>query len=269
MLILIGIILSIPASILTYWGIGLFNESPWYLFLLIAFVITYFVIYLNIYWFIVLMCILPYKKVDFPGKVNKVNLLWVRLTASFCLTLRMIFIRKKGFKNMPKEASFIIFNHISDYDPWVLYKIMRGRYSFVGKYALRKIPMVRCMASSIGTLYVDDHNPELNRKMVDDAVSYITEKNTSVALAPEGTRNTTGRIMPFKHGGFNIAIRSKCPIVLVGFKDMDKTIRKSNLKPVRIHVELFDIIRPEEYEGMTAGQVAVMCEERYKKYLGE
>ena len=100
---------------------------------------------------------------------------------------------------MPKEASFIIFNHISDYDPWVLYKIMRGRYSFVGKYALRKIPMVRCMASSIGTLYVDDHNPELNRKMVDNAVTYITEKDTSVALAPEGTRNTTGKIMPFKH----------------------------------------------------------------------
>lgn len=269
MLIIVGLILSIGASLLTYFFTPLSQMSPWYLLLIIPFIISYFVLYLNLYWFIVLMSILPYRDVEFPGKVNKWCLWHVRLTASFCLTLRGIFVRKKGFKQMPKEPCFIIFNHVCDYDPWVLYKIMGGRYSFVGKHALRNIPMVRCMTSSIGTLYVESNNPERNHKMVDDAVAYITKKETSVVLAPEGTRNTSGVLMPFKHGGFNIPVRSKCPIVLVGFKDMNKTIHKSSLKAVKIHVELFDVIEPKEYEGMTAGETAALCEERYKKYLGE
>jgi len=269
MLIFVGLILSIGASLWTYFGTSLSHASPWYLFLLIPFVITYFVLYLNVYWLIVLISVLPYRNKDFPGKVNMWCLFHIRLTASFCLSLRGILVKRKGFDKMPKGASLIIFNHISDYDPWILYKVMSGRYAFVGKYALRNIPMVRCLASSIGTLYVGNNNPELNHKMVDMAVDYISNKETSVAIAPEGTRNTTGRLMPFKHGGFNIATRSKCNLVLVGFTGMEKTLTKSSASLVKVNVEVFDVIKPEEYDGKTAGEVAVMCEERYKKYLGE
>ena len=269
MLILVGTIISIGCSLLTYWGFHFFELSPWYLFLLIAFFITYFVLYLNVYWVIVLFSIAPYRKKDFTGKVNMWCLFHVRLVASFCVTLRRIFVKKKGFKKIPKEPSLILFNHISDYDPWILFKVMRGRYAFVGKYALRSIPMVKSMASSIGTLYVDNDNPELNHQMVDHAVEYITSKNTSVAIAPEGTRNTSGLLMPFKHGGFNIATRSKCPIVLTAFTGMDKAIRKSSSASCKVTVEVFDIVQPSEYEGKTAGEVATLCRERYLKYLGE
>lgn len=262
-------LISIPCSILTYWGIGLFDKSPWYLFLMLAFIVTYFVLYLNVYWLIVLFSIAPYRKNAFPGKVNKWNLLNVRMVASFCVLLNGILVKRKGFKNMPKKPCLIIFNHVSDFDPWIMFKVMGGRYAFVGKYALRKIPMVRSLASSIGTLYVDDNNPELNRKMVDDAVFYITQKKTSVAIAPEGTRNTTGRIMPFKHGGFNIATRSKCPIALVGFKGMNEAIRKGKSRPSKVQIELFDVIQPEEYKEKTAGELATLCENKYMKYFGE
>lgn len=269
MLILIGSILSVTASLLTYWGLGLFNQSPWYLFLILAFIVTYFVIYLNIYWAIVLISIFRYRNIEFPGKVNKWNLLHIRLTASFCLTLRGLMFKKNGFKNIPKEPCLILFNHISDYDPWVIYKYLGGRYAMVGKIALRGIPMVRAMASSIGTLYVDDSSPEKNREMIDRAVSYITEKDTSVCIAPEGTRNVSGKLMPFKHGGFHIALRSNCPIVLIGFKNMYKALNKKKMSFVRINVDVFDIIKKEEYQGKNAAEVASLCEKRYKEYLGE
>ena len=267
MLILVGLILSIGASLATYFGSSLINYSSWYLFLLIPFVITYFVLYLNIYWLIVLISIAPYRDKDFPGKVNMWCLFHVRLVASFCVSLQGIFVRKRNFKKLPKQASLILFNHISDYDPWVLYKVMRGRYAFVGKYALRNIPMVKSLASSIGTLYVESNNPELNYKMVDMAVDYISNKDTSVVIAPEGTRNFDGKLREFKHGGFNIATRSECPIVLVGFNNMGDALKKKKLSFVKINVELFDVVKPEEYKGMSAGEVAELCEKRYQKYL--
>ncbi len=97
LLIIVGIIISILASILTYWGIGLFNESPWYLFLILAFIATYFILYLNIYWLIALLSFYPYTNKDFVGKVDKWNLFHVRATASFCVALQNFWIKKKGF----------------------------------------------------------------------------------------------------------------------------------------------------------------------------
>ena len=267
MIIFMGLLISIGASIGTYFGFGFQNRELYYLTLLIPFIITYFVIYLNIYWAIFLIGIAKYRNKEFVGKVNFYHLYNVRMLSSFVLTINGVSVRKvKGTKWGDKPGLYL-FNHVSDYDPWALYKIMGFRYAFVGKKALRNIPMVRCLASSIGTLYVDNGDEKLNKEMVDHAVEYITNKETSVVIAPEGTRNFTGQILPFKHGGFHIALRSKCPIYLVGINGMEKTIGKKSLKRVHVKVEMFDTITYEQYEGKSAGQIANMCEQKYREYF--
>ena len=50
---------------------------------------------------------------------------------------------------------------------------------------------------------------------------------------------------------------------------MNDALRKKKRFMFKIHVELFEVIDPKEYEGMSAGEVASLCEEKYKKYLGE
>lgn len=269
MLILVGLVLSIGASIGTYFGFHFNEMSLWYLFLLIPFVITYFVIYLNIYWLIVLIRIHKYGELEYPDKVDGFNLLNVRLVSSFVLTLKGIYIKKKGFKNRDQRAGLYLFNHITDYDPWAIYKVMNGKYALVGKKALRNIPMVRSLASSIGTLYVDNGDIELNKLMVEKATSYINEKNTSVVVSPEGTRSFDGTLREFKHGCFHIAKQCNCPIFLIGFKGMEKTVNKSKLKPTRVKIELFGKVEPEEYKGMSAGEIANLCEKKYRDYLGQ
>ena len=268
MLILVGLILSIGASIATYYGFGFFDRSLWYLFLLIPFVITYFVIYLNIYWWTFVLLIAKYRKIENPGKVNKFFLYNIRMVSAFVLTINGVAVKKLNKKNWPKETGLYLFNHVSDYDPWAIYKVMGGRYAFVGKKALRNIPMVRCITSSIGTLYVDNGDKELNNLMVDLASDYISNKETSVVIAPEGTRNFNGGILPFKHGGFHIAKRCKCPIFLIGIKGMDSANKKSKLKIAKTEVDYFGVVRPEEYEGLSAGEIAQLCENKYKEYFG-
>lgn len=269
MLFLIGLILSIGATIGTYFGLRLQEKSLWYLFFALFLLVTYFIIYLNIYWLIILILTFKYRNKEHVGKVNKFYLLNVRMLAGFLIPLQGFKVKKKNFNKIPKEPSLILFNHVSDYDPWVLYKVMSGRYAFVGKKSLLRIPVVRQLASSIGTLYVSDVKEE-NYQMVDWAVEYITKKKTSIAIAPEGTRNKTGELKPFKHGGFNIALRSKCPIVLVGFKGMEDVLKSTKkYHKGKVFVEVFDVIENKEYENMSAGELASMCEERYKKYLGQ
>lgn len=268
MLVLIGVFLSAIATTLTCLGFELTNQPFWYFLFVLVLFITYFIIFLNVYWVLLLLLTLRYRKKEFVGKVNKFFLFNVRMLAGFLIPLQGFFIKKKGFKNLPKEPSLILFNHVSDYDPWVLYKIMNGRYSFVGKRDLLNIPVIHQLSVSIGTLFVS-HDKEENYLMVDRAVDYITNKQTSVVIAPEGTRNNTGDLKPFKHGGFNIAVRSNCPIILVGFKGMEDVLTKKKLAVKKVMVEVFDIIYPKDYENKTAGEIAEMCEERYRKYLGQ
>lgn len=266
MIILMGLLISIGASVGTYFGFGFQNRELYCLTLFIPFIITYFVLYLNVYWLIFLIGIAKYRNKEFVGKVNFYHLYNVRMLSSFVLTINGVSVRRKKQK-WPNEPGLYLFNHVSDYDPWALYKVMGFRYAFVGKKALRNIPMVRCLASSIGTLYVDNGDEKLNREMVEHAVEYITKKDTSVVIAPEGTRNFSGQILPFKHGGFHIALQSKCPIYLIAIEGMEKTTNKKSIKRVRVHVELFDTIKPEEYKDMSAGQIANMCEEKYRKFF--
>ena len=209
-----------------------------------------------------------YKGKQFVNKVSTYNLSHVRSLSSFLVLLQGLFVKRKGFKDVVKEPGLVLFNHISDYDAWVLYKLIRGRYALVGKKALLKIPVIGSLSSSIGTLYASDEKEE-NMMMVDQAINYITKQQTSVVIAPEGTRNFTGEIRPFKHGGFNIALRCKCPITLVAFTNMQEAAKKKRKKFIKINVEVFDNIMPEEYENMSAGELAELCEKKYKNFLGQ
>ena len=268
MLLLIGSLISLGLTAITYFASGLYDKSLWFLLLAVLLFFTYFIAFLNVYWAFVIIGTLPYRGKEFTGKVNKFWLFNIGLIAGFIIPLQGIILKKKSFKMMPKEPGLILFNHVSDFDPWVLYTCLKGKYSFVGKLELKDIPIIGQLSASIGTLYVDDNNKEVNYRMVDNAVEYIKNKKTSVVIAPEGTRNKTGKIKPFKHGGFNIAKRAKCPIVLVGFKGMENVLKKTTAFS-KVEVGVFDVIYPEQYETLSAGQIANLCEDKYLDYLGQ
>ena len=268
MLLIVFTILSLGLSVLTYYLIGLFNQSPWFLFLLIAFYFGYMAVLTAVYWFGLVILALPYKGKEMK-KVNMFFFFNIRVLAGFTLFINFVFVKKKNFKELPKEPGLVLFNHVSNYDFMTVEKCMGGKYAFIGKKELKKRPMTGQLTSAIGTLFVDRGNPESSHIMVDNAVEYITQKNTSICIAPEGTRSRNGIIGPFKHGGFHIALRSKCPITLLCLKGMEKASLRKGLKPCKVELVLLEVISPETYENMTAGQLAEYCEQKYKKFLNQ
>ena len=268
MFFFIVLFLATGLSVLTYYLLGLFSQSLWYLFLLAALIVGYGLLVFGLYWLILILAAHPYKNKE-TKKVNMFFLFNIRLLASLVLFTNMVFVRRKNFKSIPKEPKLILFNHVSNYDFMTLYRTMWGRYAFIGKKELMKSKVTGSLTSACGTLFVDRSNPESGRIMVDNAVDYITNKKTSVCIAPEGTRSHNGLIAPFKHGGFHIALRSKCPITLICLKDMEKASQRKHMRPVKVTLVVLETIRPEEYEGMTAGELAELCENKYKKFLNQ
>ena len=72
----------------------------------------------------------------------------------------------------------------------------------------------------------------------------------------------------YRISDLNVDIKTNSPTLAENIKRYEVTYKVTP----NITLEMSDdrlLEMMEEYEGMTAGEVAVMCEERYKKYLGE
>lgn len=263
-------VISLMLSIGIIYFSGLSNLSVYNWFLLLAFVPVGIFLLICIYWSTIVIMTLKYKKVDFTGRMNCFYTYNAGVVGSYLLFAKLAVVHKVGFSRLRKDVpQMIVFNHSSDFDSWVLYKILKGRFVFVAKASIKKLPVLGNLSTAMGTLFVDRDDAESGMIMVDRAVDYITKQNTSIVIAPEGTRNITGKLLPFKHGGFHIALRARCPIVLIGLKNTEKLYHNKPFRITHIEARVINVIRPEDYETMHAGELSDLVRDQYLAYLGQ
>lgn len=108
-----------------------------------------------------------------------------------------------------------VFNHISYMDIPMLMKVFRGQdIRILGKAELASVPIFGFIYRK-AAIMVERQNPEARARSVANMKSNL-QKNISVALAPEGTFNMTGRpLKEFYNGAFRIAIETQTPIKAV------------------------------------------------------
>ena len=58
----------------------------------------------------------------------------------------------------------------------------------------------------------------------------MKKNHLSLFIYPEGTRSTTGHLIPFKKGGFVIAIRGNIPILPISISGSSFILKKHTLK---------------------------------------
>ena len=71
----------------------------------------------------------------------------------------------------------------------------------------------------------------------------------SVVVFPEGTRSRDGTLLPFKRGGFLLALKSRTPIVPVTINGTGKLLARGEwrVRPGAINVTIGAPIAPEEF----------------------
>jgi 1-acyl-sn-glycerol-3-phosphate acyltransferase len=72
----------------------------------------------------------------------------------------------------------------------------------------------------------------------------------SFLIFPEGTRSRTGELLPFKKGGFIMALKGQAPIVPVAISGADRAMRKGSpwVQPVTVRIRFGE---PIETAGLT------------------
>ena len=165
------------------------------------------------------------------------------------LFLAGIRYRVVGRENVPPGAVVYCSNHESNVDPAVLFQGLHPMIHILYKQELHQIPLMGMAFDIGGFVAVDRADRRKSIASVDTAVESLRRGN-SFLIFPEGTRSRTGDLLPFKKGGFIMALQAQVPVIPVAVSGGRASMRKGSaiVRPVKVTVRLGP---PISTEGLT------------------
>ncbi len=109
----------------------------------------------------------------------------------------------------------IVANHQSNYDLYVLGRVVPPRTVSIGKKSLKWIPLFGQLYWLAGNVLIDRGNTHKAKQAMLETTKTLQQRNTSIWVFPEGTRNQGRGLLPFKKGAFQMAIAAGVPIIPV------------------------------------------------------
>lgn len=152
-------------------------------------------------------------------------------------------------------------NHQSLADmPQVLYLLPKANGTLIKKEAFR-VPLVGWAFRAAGFMPVDRSSPMAARQSLEAAVTALRE-GQSFVIAPEGTRSRTGKLGPFKSGGFRLAIRAGVPVVPITVTGARDILPKGGklIYPGTIQVRYHEPVETTEIDVRNRGQIGELME---------
>eukprot|EP01128_Nolandella_sp_AFSM9_P001766 TRINITY_DN12183_c0_g1_i1.p1 TRINITY_DN12183_c0_g1~~TRINITY_DN12183_c0_g1_i1.p1 ORF type:complete len:382 (-),score=35.97 TRINITY_DN12183_c0_g1_i1:160-1305(-) len=108
----------------------------------------------------------------------------------------------------------MMFQHASNLDGFVISSVSPIVFKWVGKESLYKIPIFGWIGYLYGGIIgINRENRESAINSLKHARDVMFRWKRSVAIAPEGSRQNSGQLGPFKKGPFHLALDVKTPIL--------------------------------------------------------
>jgi len=129
------------------------------------------------------------------------------------------------------QAAVYAANHRSNIEPPVVFFALRPLFphlSILYKAELRKLPVLVWIFDAAGFVPLERANRGQSLPAVDRAAKTLAS-GRSFIIFPEGTRSRTGELLPFKKGGFVMALQAQVPVVPVAVSGSSAALRRGSM----------------------------------------
>ncbi|GFR59650.1 1-acyl-sn-glycerol-3-phosphate acyltransferase [Elysia marginata] len=167
----------------------------------------------------------------------------------------------RGKSNLDKaETAILVLNHQSSLDMIPMFIMWPENCVSIAKRELLYLSGTFGIGAWLcGTIFIDRLNPERARKTMEKTAENIKKKKLRVVIFPEGTRNHGGSLLPFKKGGFHLAVQAQVPIIPVVFSSYNNFYDKKERRFDEGKV-IAEILEPIPTEGLTSADVTELSE---------
>ncbi len=183
------------------------------------------------------------KEKYYTGKLIKIWARWVVWSTGIQYEI-------DGLDNLNLDKQYIFMsNHESALDIVLGLAAIPFNIVFLAKKELFRVPIFGWAMNSAGMIKIDRQNPEIARRSVSEAVETLIQSSFSTLIYPEGTRSNGEELLPFKKGGFILAIRTQLPVVPITILGAGNVLPKGTLAIKKSHIKII-IDAPIETRGM-------------------
>ncbi len=150
------------------------------------------------------------------------------------------------------HAYLVMSNHQSHYDVPVIFYVLGSTLRMVAKRELFDLPVFGPALRKGGFIPIDRKDKERAMAGLDEARRAL-EAGTPIWMAPEGTRSPTGKLLPFKKGGFVLALATGSPVLPVTVRGTRDALRAKGLrsrKGAEVSVTIHPAIDPAQFADL-------------------
>jgi len=160
-------------------------------------------------------------------------------------------------------------NHQSFLDVVTFGSMFPKRTVSAGKREIGRIPIFGWFYRLSGNLVIDRSDPRGARDSLEEAARTIRDERVSVWFMPEGHRNRSPELLPFKTGAFRLALAAGVPIVPIVAEPLGviADTEKRLARPGTLKVTVLEPIPPDAASPKAVVELAALTRQRMQEEL--
>ena len=187
-------------------------------------------------------------------------------------TVLQVHVHSEGLEKIPTDGRvLLVCNHLNNADPVIIYHQVKKKQkrAFIAKREVGKMFVVGKFMHKLLCQRINRENDREALKTILKCIQIIKEDKASIAVFPEGGIKGGNVLHPFRHGVFKIAQRTNVPVVVCTLWGTQDVFHNGlRLKPTYVDFHVLGVIRPEEYQGLTAVELGKIAYNMMAEDLG-
>lgn len=180
---------------------------------------------------------------------SKNNSVFFRIFQFLMSVFGGIKIHTEGAAKIEEHSpAVLIGNHQHNFDTLCVSQLFRGSAIVLGKFELAFLPVFGQIYVLCGNALIKRGKRKKSMESMKRLESKILDKKLTVLVFPEGHRNPTDQLLPFKKGAYYTAIRTQTPLIPFSVSQYLKFNNLNSLKMIHVYLKVH---APIQTQGLT------------------